>query len=143
MKKTLFLFLLLSCLTLTTYAQKVITLDNTNFVEKVCDYHVLRDQGLKYVGDKPAIIDFYATWCGPCKKISPILEELASEYSKDIYIYKVDVDKSRAIAEAFGISAMPTLLFIPSDGDAQYVRGAQTKEIYIKIINEILLDKKE
>ncbi|MFI3267911.1 MAG: thioredoxin [Rikenellaceae bacterium] len=139
MKKTLFLFLFLSCLTLNVFAQKVITLDDSNFAEKVANYKNLRNDGFNYVGDKPAIIDFFATWCGPCKQITPILSDLASEYEDDIYIYKVDVDKSRAIAEAFGISAMPTLIFIPLEGDAKFVRGAQTKEAYTKMINEILL----
>lgn len=96
----------------------------------------------KYLGDKPAIIDFYADWCGPCKKIAPILEELANEYSDQICIYKVDTDKESELASLFGITAIPALLFVPMEGEPQMAKGALPKDKLIQGINEILLLKK-
>lgn len=96
----------------------------------------------KYLGDKPAIIDFYADWCGPCKKIAPVLDELAKEYSGEIYIYKVDTDKESKLASMFGITSIPSLLFIPMEGEPQMARGALPKETLKKGIDEVLLLKK-
>lgn len=88
------------------------------------------------------IIDFYATWCGPCKAIAPILEELAKEYAGKIVIYKIDTDKERELAAAFGISSIPTLLFIPAKGDPQVAQGALPKESLKRAIDEFLLGNK-
>jgi len=95
----------------------------------------------KYLGDKPCIIDFYATWCGPCKTIAPIMEDLAKEYDGQIYIYKVDVDAEPEIASAFGIQSIPTLLFCPMTGTPQMSQGALPKEEFKKMITEVLLKK--
>ncbi len=96
------------------------------FKERVHNYDESTTE-FKYKGDKPAIVDFYATWCGPCKALSPVLENLAEEYDGKVYIYKVDVDKERELAQAFGIRSIPTLLYIPVTGKPTLVTGAPPK----------------
>ena len=93
----------------------------------------------KYEGKMPAIIDFYATWCGPCKKISPLLEDLAVKYKGKIIVYKVDVDAEPQLAQSMGVSSMPTLLFIPVTGQPQQSIGLVPNETLEKMIHEILL----
>jgi thioredoxin len=93
----------------------------------------------KYLGDKPSIIDFYADWCVYCRKLAPVLEELAAEYDGKIYIYKVDTEKEREIAAAFGVRALPTLLFIPINGEPQVAQGAVPKEDLKRFIDSVLL----
>ena len=101
----------------------------------------LNGDNMQYLGTKPAIVDFTASWCGPCRSIAPILEELAKEYADQIIIYKVDVDKCRDIAEAFGISSIPAVLYIPLDSDPSMTIGARNKEKFQTEINKILLRK--
>lgn len=103
-------------------------------------YNINSDD-MQYLGTKPAIVDFTATWCGPCRSIAPILEELAKEYADQIVIYKVDVDKCRDIAEAFGISSIPAVLYIPLDSDPSMTIGARNKEKFKTEIDKILLNK--
>lgn len=119
----------------------VIHLTKTEFVQKVYNYEKNPDKWV-YEGSIPAIVDFYATWCGPCKSIAPILEELAKEYDGKIVIYKVDTDKERELAAAFGISSIPTLLFIPAKGDPQIAQGALPKEALKRAIDDFLLGNK-
>ncbi len=116
-------------------------LTKQEFIEKVYNYEKNPDKWI-YEGNMPAIIDFYATWCGPCKAIAPILEELAKEYAGKIVIYKIDTDKERELAAAFGISSIPTLLFIPAKGDPQVAQGALPKESLKRAIDEFLLGNK-
>ena len=99
---------------------KTIYLTDADFCTKIVDYKNAKQW--KYLGDKPAVIDFYATWCGPCKAIAPVLEELASEYGETVYIYKVDVDKENNLAAAFSIRSIPTLFFIPMNGEPQIIQ---------------------
>lgn len=143
MKKALILFALLLA-TFTTYAQEsnVIHITKAEFIKKVYDY-TISDKVLHYKGDKPAIIDFYADWCGPCRKLSPILEEVATEFKKDIYIYKVNTDKEPEIARAFGIRALPTLLFIPLEGEPEGNEGFLTKEQLYEAIYKVLLKEED
>lgn len=143
MKKALILFALLLA-TFTTYAQEsnVIHITKAEFIKKVYDY-TISDKVLHYKGDKPAIIDFYADWCGPCRKLSPILEEVATEFKKDIYIYKVNTDKEPEIAKAFGIRALPTLLFIPLEGEPEGNEGFLTKEQLYEAIYNVLLKEED
>lgn len=108
------------------------------FLQKVYNYEA-NPQAWKYEGTKPAIVDFYATWCGPCKALGPVLEELAGEYGDRLVIYKVDVDQERELAEAFGIRSVPTLLFIPADGEPSMSPGAPSKAQLKQIIDEHLL----
>ena len=116
-------------------------LTKAEFLQKVYNYEK-NPNAWKYEGDKPAIIDFYATWCGPCKMVAPILEELAKEYEGKIVIYKIDTDKEKELAAAFGIRSIPTLLFIPKNGDPQVAQGAMPKEGFKKAIDEFLLGNK-
>lgn len=118
---------------------KTIHLTKADFLQKVAD---IEADEWKYLGDKPAIVDFYADWCGPCKAIAPILEELAAEFDGQIHIYKVDTEAERELAAAFGIRSIPTLLFIPMEGEPQIARGALPKDTLREIINETLLGKK-
>ena len=119
---------------------KVKHIAKADFVEKVYNYEE-NPQEWKFEGDKPAIVDFYATWCGPCKMIAPILEELAVEYQGKIDIYKIDTDVERELAGAFGIQSVPTLLFIPVNGEPRVIRGAMPKADFKKVIDDFLLAK--
>lgn len=125
----------------TTENGKVIHLNKADFLTKVYNYEKNPNEW-KYEGDKPAIVDFYATWCGPCKMIAPLLEEMAKEYDGQIVIYKVDTDKEPELSAAFGIRSIPTLLFIPAEGEPQIGQGAMPKATLKKAIDEFLLGKK-
>lgn len=119
---------------------KTIHLSKSDFLTKVANYETTPNEW-KYLGDKPAIVDFYASWCGPCKTIAPILEELAAEYGDQIYIYKVDTEEEQELAVAFGIRSIPTLLFIPMDGEPQMAQGAMPKASFKEAIEKVLLKK--
>lgn len=116
----------------------VVTISSKDFKTKVYD---ISQKNPEYLGNKPAIVDFYASWCGPCRAISPILEELAKEYGDKIVIYKVDVDASPDLAQAFGIRSIPAVLFIPMKGEHQMTVGGRSKEDFKKQIDTILLGK--
>lgn len=118
-----------------------IHLTKAEFLTKVANYEANPTEW-KYLGDKPCIIDFYASWCGPCKTIAPILEELAKEYGDEIYIYKINTEEEQELAAAFGIRSIPTLLFCPMGEAPQMVQGAMPKEGFKQAINEVLLKKK-
>ena len=92
---------------------------------------------------KPLVVDFWATWCGPCQRIAPILDELAAEYDGQIVIYKVDIDKERELAKAFSISSIPAVLYIPMDGEPVITIGSRGKEKFKKEIETILLTPEE
>lgn len=115
-------------------------LTKAEFLIKVADYES-NPTGWKYLGDKPAIIDFYASWCGPCKTIAPILEELAEEYDGQINIYKINTEQEEDLAAAFGIRSIPTLLFVPMEGAPQMAQGALPKATFKEAINTVLLSK--
>jgi thioredoxin len=121
---------------------KTIKLDKEGFLKRVVDFENSPTQW-KYLGDKPAIIDFYADWCGPCRRLSPILEELAEEYRDNIYIYKVNVDDNKEIAEVFGITSLPTIVFVPMTGNPSAGTGFLPKDILKRAVNDILLKKAE
>ena len=120
---------------------KVIHLTKAEFLAKVYNFEKNPEEW-KYEGDKPAIVDFYATWCGPCKAIAPVLEKLAAEYKGKIVVYKIDTDKEPELSAAFGIRSIPTLLFIPAKGTPQVAQGALPEEALRKTIDEFLLGKK-
>ena len=119
---------------------KTIELTKADFLTKVANYETSPTEW-KYLGDKPALIDFYASWCGPCKMVAPILDELAAEYGDSIVIYKVNTEKEQELAAAFGIRSIPSLLFIPTDGQPQMAQGAMSKADFKKAIDEVLLHK--
>lgn len=124
-----------------TATAEVVALNKASFLTKVYNYEKNQTEW-KYEGNKPCIVDFYADWCGPCKRIAPILKELAAEYKDDIVIYKVNVDNEKELAEAFGIQSLPSLLFIPLNGKPQMAQGALSKEEFVTQINSFLLKKK-
>jgi len=117
----------------------VIQLSGDQFKKMIFDYETNKEW--KYEGTKPAIIDFYATWCGPCTRLSPIVEEIAGEYAGKIVVYKVDTDQEKKLAQTLGISGLPTLLFIPVKGKPQASMGLVPKETIVKAINDVLLIK--
>ena len=107
------------------------------FLEKVANYEASPNEW-KYLGDVPCIIDFYADWCGPCKAVAPVLEDLAKEYGDKLVIYKVDTEAEQDLAAAFGIRSIPTLLFCPMEGAPQVARGALPKESFKEAIKDVL-----
>ena len=107
------------------------------FKDKIFDYTSSND--FKYKGTEPCIIDFYATWCGPCKRIAPVLEDLSVEYKGKIKIYKIDVDQEKDLAGAFGVESIPTIYFCPLGGKPRIEYGAIPKENLVEIINTTLL----
>lgn len=113
-------------------------LNADSFTEKVFD---MDSEDLVFLGDKPVIVDFTASWCGPCQRIAPILEELAKEYEGQIVIYKVDVDKEKGLAQAFNVSSIPAVLYIPLDGEPVMTVGARGKERFKEEIGTLLLQK--
>lgn len=119
---------------------EVIALDKAAFLSKVFNYEKNSDKWV-YEGNKPCIIDFYADWCGPCKKVAPILKELAGTYKNDIVIYKVNVDQEKELAGAFGIQSIPSILFVPMNGQPQMAQGALPKEELVNQIDHFLLKK--
>ena len=116
----------------------VTELTSETFQTTICS---ITEPGAKYLGDVPAIVDFTATWCGPCKKLAPILEELAKEYKGKVNIYKVDVDKCKDLAQAFRISSIPAMLFIPMEDTPQMLVGLRDKATLKEEIDKILLAK--
>lgn len=111
-------------------------LTQETFKDKVFNYEANREW--KYEGDKPCLIDFYADWCGPCKMVAPVLEELATEYDGKLNIYKIDTEKERELAGMFGIQSIPSLLFVPVTGQPQMAMGALPKETFKKAFKEVL-----
>jgi thioredoxin len=111
-------------------------LTKQTFLDKVFNYE--ENKEWKYEGDKPAIIDFYADWCGPCKMVAPILEELSDEYSDHLNIYKIDTDAEQELAAVFGIQSIPSMLFIPVDDKPQMAVGALPKDSIEQAMQDVL-----
>lgn len=118
-----------------TMATKHLT--TQEFKDQIFDY--TKEQEWKYQGTLPAIIDFYADWCGPCKMVAPVLEELSDEYAGKLNIYKVDTEKEQELAAVFGIQSIPTFLFIPAQGQPMMQPGALPKKVFKQVIDEELL----
>lgn len=137
--KKLLLTLALAATTLLGYAQEVVVMDKAMFIDKVFDYQ--NEKEWKYKGDKPAIIDLYADWCGPCRKVAPIMKELAKEYAGKITIYKVNVDKEKELAALFNATSIPLFVLIPMNKKPQLFSGAADKATYKKAIDDFLLKK--
>lgn len=106
------------------------------FKQKIFNYEINKDW--KFEGALPAVIDFYADWCGPCKMVAPILEELSLEYQDKITIYKVNTENERELASVFGIQSIPSLLFIPKEGQPQMAMGALPKDSFKQAFKEVL-----
>ena len=116
---------------------EVVVMDKEMFLKDVFDYE--KSKEWNYKGNKPAIIELYADWCGPCHQTAPIMKELAKEYAGKIVIYKVNVDKQKELAALFNATSIPLFVFIPMKGDPQLFRGAADKATYKKAIDEFLL----
>jgi thioredoxin len=116
----------------------VIQLTKQGFIDNVMDYQNNPNEW-NFKGDKPAIIDFYATWCGPCKMIAPIMEELSEEYKGKVTFYKVDTEQEQELSSLFGIRSIPSVLFIPMNDTPQMSQGAMPKQSFEKAIDDILL----
>lgn len=106
------------------------------FLEKVFDYETKSEWD--YQGDLPAIIDFYADWCMPCKMVAPILEEIAEEYAGKVHVYKINTEDEQELASAFGIQSIPSLLFVPMDDRPQMAAGALPKPTLVKAMKDVL-----
>lgn len=111
-------------------------LTKETFLKKVFNYEESNE--FKYAGELPAIIDFYADWCGPCKMLAPVLEQLSEKYEGKIVIYKVDTEVEQELSTAFGIRSLPSMLFCPIDEDPQMANGALPKPQIEQIISEVL-----
>ncbi len=111
-------------------------LTKDTFLSKVFNYE--ENTEWKYEGDKPAIIDFYADWCGPCKMVAPVLEELSEEYGESLKIYKIDTDAEQELASVFGIQSIPSMLFIPVDDKPQMAVGALPKDSIKQAMKDVL-----
>jgi thioredoxin 1 len=109
------------------------------FLKKVFDYE--NNKEWTFSGEKPCVIDFYADWCGPCKMVAPVLEELSEEYKDEINVYKIDTEKEQELAGVFGIRSIPSLLFCPKDDKPQMAMGALPKEALKEAIDNVLLKK--
>jgi len=123
-----------------------VKLTKKDFIDQVWDYESSPKEW-NYKGDKPALIDFYADWCGPCKIASPILEEVAKEYDEKITVYKIDTQVERELASVFGISSIPAFLYIPMDGKPTMTKGIgrskeDTKKMFVDNVENILLTSK-
>jgi len=116
-------------------------LTTETFTKKVFNYKANKEW--KFEGKNPCIIDFYADWCGPCKMVAPVLEELSKEYQGKVDIYKVDTEDQQELASIFGIQSIPSILFVPVDGQPQMSMGAMPKDSFVKIINDLLLNGKK
>jgi len=114
-------------------------LTKQTFLDKVFNFEVNKDW--KFEGELPAIIDFYADWCGPCKMVAPILEELSTEYNGKINIYKIDTEAEQELAAAFNIRSIPSMLFIPMNGQPQMAVGALPKDALKNAISKVLLQE--
>jgi thioredoxin len=144
MKKSILIAMLVLAFGITANAQeekkesKVIHLTYKEFIKKVWDFE--KDPStFNYKGKLPAIVDFYADWCGPCRRVAPIMERMAEEYDGKLLVYKVNTDQERELASAFQVRSIPMVLFIPMEGQPMMQVGALPEEGYRKVVEEQLL----
>lgn len=141
MQKTLLVFLLLASFGVKAAAEDVVYITTEQFKARIFDYKTSKEW--KYKGDKPCVIDFYTTWCGPCKRLAPIMEELSQTYCDQVVFYKADTERERELAYVFGINSIPQVLYIPVEGKPILLKGLYPREEIVRIIDEYLLGKKE
>lgn len=134
-KKIILTVIALISISVLIKAQKPIHINEKDFKEKVFDYET--NTHWKFEGDKPVIVDFYADWCGPCRRVAPVLEDLAKEYEGELVIYKVNTDQNPNVSRAFGISGIPAFLFVPKTGKPTMASGALPKKTFVKAIADI------
>lgn len=123
---------------LPTAAEGVTYLTTDEFKERIFDYTASREW--TYKGDKPCVIDFYTTWCGPCKRLAPIMEELSQTYCDKVTFYKVDTERERELAGLFRINSIPQVLYIPMQGQPMLLKGLYPKGNIVEIIDGFLLN---
>jgi len=111
-------------------------LTKETFLNKVFNYE--KNKEWKFEGEKPCIIDFYADWCGPCKIVAPVLEDLARDFNGKIDVFKVNTEEEQELASAFGIRSIPSFLFVPYEGQPQMAMGALPKETFVKAFKDVL-----
>ena len=134
------MFIFSGLATMAQTAKKPEQLTKESFLKKVWNYEESPNE-FKYLGDKPCLIDFHADWCGWCKRIAPIIEELCTAYYGQIYVYKIDTDKQKELQALFKVKSLPTLMFIPMNAAPTTILGAQSKEKFEQLINYLLLNK--
>ena len=122
-------------------AEDVVYLTTEQFKARIFDYK--NEKEWSYKGDKPCVIDFYTTWCGPCKRLAPIMEEMSQKYCDQVVFYKADTERERELAYVFGINSIPQVLYIPTEGKPMLLKGLYPKEEIVKIIDEFLLKEKK
>lgn len=138
--KAVFAVLFFVSLTLPVMAEDVVYITTEQFQERIFDYKNEKDWLFK--GNKPCVIDFYTTWCGPCKRLAPIMEEMSQKYCDQVVFYKADTERERELAYVFGINSIPQVLYIPTEGKPLLLKGLYPKEEIVRIIDEFLLNKK-
>ena len=145
MKKALFTLAFCFIVGATSFAQqetkaesKVKQLTYSEFIKTIWDFEKNNDTFI-YKGKLPAVIDFYADWCGPCRRVSPIMEKMANEYDGKLLVYKVNVDNEKQLASVFGVRSIPMVLFIPVKGQPMAQTGAMTEEQYRQVVEKELL----
>jgi len=111
-------------------------LTKETFKSKVFDYE--KNKEWKFEGEKPCIVDFYADWCGPCKMVAPVLEELSEDFSGKLNVYKINTEEEQELASVFGIRSIPSFLFVPVSGQPQMAMGALPKDTFIKALKDVL-----
>lgn len=141
-KRVLFVLLLsLSVLAAKADGAGLTYLSTADFKTKVCYYDLSQQPTWKYIGDKPCLIDFSTSWCGWCKKLHPILEQIAEEYKGQIYVYTLDAEKEREVAALFGVRSYPTVVICPMEGAPQISQGYHEKAYWDDLIRQVLLPK--
>ena len=141
MRKTGIIILLGIFSVLSVWAEDVVYLTTEQFKARIFDYQ--QNKEWQYKGDKPCVIDFYTTWCGPCKRLAPIMEEMSQKYCDQVMFYKADTERERELAYVFGINSIPQVLYIPVEGKPMLLKGLYPKEEIEKIIDEFLLKEKK
>ena len=140
MRTIVFIIVLTIVSALSVWAEDVVYITTEQFKARVFDYKNEKDWVFR--GDKPCVIDFYTTWCGPCKRLAPIMEELSQQYCDQVVFYKADTERERELAYVFGINSIPQVLYVPMEGKPMLLKGLYPKEEIVKIIEEYLLKKK-
>ena len=112
-------------------------LTKESFLQKIFNFE--QNEEWEFAGELPCVIDFYADWCGPCKMVAPVLEELSKEYAGKVDFYKVDTDAEQELAAAFGIRSIPSILFCPAEGKPQMAMGALPKHAILQAIKDVLM----
>ena len=141
MRKLGFILFITLLTFLSARAEDVVYLTTEQFKTRIFDYK--NEKEWSYKGDKPCVIDFYTTWCGPCKRLAPIMEEMSQKYCDQVVFYKADTERERELAYVFGINSIPQVLYIPTEGKPMLLKGLYPKEEIVKIIDEFLLKEKK